>query len=701
MSRRVLGSVLAALVTASVFATAPTGASANADRASTTSPASTDKKPRDLARESARNLIESRSPRLRVGAGDGFRAGRIWSTPEGLQYASYERTYRGLPVHGGDFVVVTDRQGRVLDTSVAQRHRIGDLSVRPSVAASRAADAARALLDDARTRGRAELVVDATGKPRLAWRVRVSGTTGDRDHRHHSVEDVYVDARTGRVIDRVPLLHFGSGTGHHNGPNPLPLDTTRVSSSSYSMKDPNIAGLDCRDDAINAVYTGSDDNWGDGTGTSKETGCVDALFSLQTQDAMLHDWLGRSSFDGSGGGWEVRVGKDEINAFYCPPGLVEPGYCDGTEQVRIGHNQAGTKWLTNLDVMAHEYGHGIDQHTPGGHSRGGTSEFVGDVFGALTEAYADQSSAYDPPDYTVGEEVNLVGQGPIRTMYNPSVNGDPNCYSSSIPNTEVHAAAGPGNHWFYLLAEGTNPSGKPSSPTCNGATNLTGIGIRDAGRIFYNAMLMKTSSSSYLKYRTWTLTAAKNLFPGDCTRFDKVKAAWDAVNVPAQAADPTCTTGGGGGGSQLLQNPGFESGATGWSGTTGVISTATGSQSPRSGSRFAYFGGNGRSSTENLTQTVTIPASAASATLTFWVRITTAESTTSRAYDTLRVQVVDGGTTSTRATYSNLDKSSSYVQKTVDLTAYKGRTISVRFLMNEDVSLQTTFATDDTALTIH
>ena len=54
-------------------------------------------------------------------------------------------------------------------------------------------------------------------------------------------------------------------------------------------------------------------------------------------------------------------------------------------------------------------------------------------------------------------------------MYNPSLVGDPNCYSTSIPSTEVHAAAGPLNHWFYLLAEGTNPTnGQPASPTCNG-----------------------------------------------------------------------------------------------------------------------------------------------------------------------------------------------------------------------------------------
>ena len=170
-----------------------------------------------------------------------------------------------------------------------------------------------------------------------------------------------------------------------------------------------------------------------------------------------------------------------------------------------------------------------------------------------------QAAADDAPDFLVGEEINLVGQGPIRNMYNPSAVGDPNCYSSSIPSTEVHAAAGPGNHWFYLLAEGSNPTnGQPASPTCNGSS-VTGIGIQKAQQIMYNAMLLKTTSSSYLKYRTWTLTAAKNLFPGSCTEFNTVKAAWDAVSVPAQSADPTCTATGG----VTVTNPGSKSGTVG------------------------------------------------------------------------------------------------------------------------------------------
>lgn len=79
------------------------------------------------------------------------------------------------------------------------------------------------------------------------------------------------------------------------------------------------------------------------------------------------------------------------------------------------------------------------------------NEATGDIFGALTEAYA--ANPNDPADFTVGEEADLVGDGPIRYMYNPSLAGDPNCWSSNIKNTEVHAAAGPLNHWFYLLSQ--------------------------------------------------------------------------------------------------------------------------------------------------------------------------------------------------------------------------------------------------------
>lgn len=790
MKRNLVGGLAAALVAASGLASFSLATSpAHADPVVKVSAAKDG--PRDKAHRSANALVKSRAPQLKASSADTFAAAPVVSGGGGLQFASYERSYKGLDVRGGDFVVVTNKDGQILSTSVAQKRAIGNLSVTPRLSAAAASAKAGANLTKTVVRGTPELVVHASETPRLTWKVRVSGLVHQGER---SVRDVYVDARTGAVVESQELLSYatGTGTGHHNGPNPLPIETTQVSSTSYNLTDPNTPGVNCgvenNSTATVPALSGPDNAWGDGTGTSKETGCVDALFGLQTQDKMLAQWLGRDGFNGNGGGWQVRVGLNDTNAFYCSPGLVEPGYCTGTEWVRIGHNQANTKWVTNLDVIAHEYGHGIDQNTPGGISGNGTQEFVGDVFGALTEAYANEAAAYDPPDYLVGEEVNLVGTGEIRNMYNPSAKGDPNCYSSSIPSTEVHAAAGPGNHWFYLLAEGTNPANGPTSTTCNSGGTLTGIGIQKAGKIFYNAMLMKTSSSSYLKYRTWTLTAAKNLYPGSCTEFNAVKAAWNAVSVPAQSADPTCTTagntvtvtnpgnrtgtvgtatslqltgsssgagqtltwsatglpaglsinastglvsgtpttaatsnvtvtatdttgasgstsftwtisGGGTPSANLLKNPGFESGAVDWTGTSGPITTNTG-RPARTGTWKLWLGGNGSTSTETINQSVAVPSSTGAATLSFWVAIDTAETTTSTAYDTAKVQVVSGTTTTTLATYSNLNKTSGYVQKTLDLSAYKGKTITVRFLLNEDSSLQTSFVVDDTSLTV-
>ena len=61
--------------------------------------------------------------------------------------------------------------------------------------------------------------------------------------------------------------------------------------------------------------------------------------------------------------------------------------------------------------------------------------------------------------------------------------------------------------------------------------------------------------------------------------------------------------------------------------------------------------------------------------------------------------MVDGATTTTPAAYSNLNKSTSYVQKTLNVLAYKGKTVTVKFLGQEDSSLRTSFVIDDVALT--
>ncbi|MCW2834120.1 MAG: peptidase thermolysin, partial [Nocardioides sp.] len=514
----------------------------------------------------------------------------------GTVSVAYERLHKGLPVVGGDFVVVTGASGAVLNTEVAQTAPVDVASTTPTLTQDRAVEISRGQVDSVAGVEPTSLVIWQDGATsRLSYETTVSGVDGGEASR----QSVYVDAQDGAVLGTKEHVVHGSGSAAYSGPNPLTFNTT-LSGSTYSMRDSAAPTLTCADSANNVVFSGPDDAWGNGNATNKETGCVDAFYGAQQMRMMMSSWLGRNGMNGSGGWVPIKVGLNDVNAYY-----------DGT-QVQIGHNQAN-QWIGELDVIAHEFGHGVDDKTPGGISGAGTQEFVGDVFGALTEFYDNQSASYDGPDWTVGEEVNLVGQGPIRDMANPAAAGDPACYTSSIPNTEVHSAAGPGNHFFYLLSMG-------GTSKCD-STSVSGIGVQNAGKIMYNAMLMKTSSSSYLKYRTWTLQAAKNL-DSTCAQFNAVKNAWDAVNVPAQTGDPTCGStpppppppGG-----NLLANPGFESGATSWGGTTGVITTNTG-RPARTGTWKAWLGGNGTTSTENLTQTVTIPATATAANLSYWIR---------------------------------------------------------------------------------
>ncbi|MGW5372852.1 putative Ig domain-containing protein, partial [Streptomyces sp. NPDC004011] len=124
--------------------------------------------------------------------------------------------------------------------------------------------------------------------------------------------------------------------------------------------------------------------------------------------------------------------------------------------------------------------------------------------------------------------------------------------------------------------------------------------------------------------------------------------AKDSTGASGATSFTWTVSGGGGGGctsSQLLSNPGFESGSTGWSTTTGVITTDSG-EAAHSGSYKAWLNGYGSSHTDTLSQSVTIPAGC-KATLTFYLHIDTAESGTT-AYDKLTVTA----SSKTLATYS-------------------------------------------------
>ena len=199
-------------------------------------------------------------------------------------------------------------------------------------------------------------------------------------------------------------------------------------------------------------------------------------------------------------------------------------------------------------------------------------------------------------------------------------------------------------------------------------------------------------------------TASTTITPAAGEHFYYAKVTQNDGNILWSA--PIWVTQGSGGGTtptptatELIVNGGFESGASSWTATSGVITSDAG-QAGHAGSYKAWLDGYGSAHTDTLYQAVTIPSSATSANLSFWLKVVSSETTTTNAYDTLKVQVrsTANAVLATLATYSNLNKGTVYAQKSFDLSAYKGQTVRIYFEGVEGSTVSTAFLIDDVSL---
>ncbi len=206
---------------------------------------------------------------------------------------------------------------------------------------------------------------------------------------------------------------------------------------------------------------------------------------------MLASWLGRSGIKGNGTGYPARVGLNDVNAYW-----------DGSI-TNYGHSTDNARQLTAIDIVAHENGHGIFYTTPGGsngdNETGGMNESTGDIFGAMTEC--------------VRREPQRPGRLPGRRGGQPHrQRPDPQHVQPERPRRPELLVTSHQEHRGARRRRSAEPLVLPAvaglerlagqSPTCNGST-VTGLGIQTAGKIFYNGLLLKTSS--------WTHAAARKV----------------------------------------------------------------------------------------------------------------------------------------------------------------------------------------------
>ena len=230
----------------------------------------------------------------------------------------------------------------------------------------------------------------------------------------------------------------------------------------------------------------------------------------------------------------------------------------------------------------------------------------------------------------------------------------------------------------------------------NSAVSLSASGLPSGVTAAFNPTSIAAPGSGS---STLTFTASSTAAAGTSTI--TINASGGGISH-STTISLTITTGGTT--TQILGNPGFENGSTNpapWTVTSGVINNST-SEPPHTGSWDAWLDGFGTSHTDTVLQQVTIPSTATAATLTFFLHIDTAETSTTTAFDTLTVQVLNSSGTvlSTLATYSNLNHATGYSQKSFNLLSFKGQTIQIFFKGVEDFELQTSFVLDDVNLNV-
>lgn len=468
---------------------------------------------------------------------------RSETDPYGSVHVRFDQQYHGIRVYGRQLLTHFNNENYLSAVNAKLEENI-TLDPQPQVSSTEALVVAR---DDLRSffgdavSGPTELIVFPWEENHyLAWNIRLTSDSPPGNWEY------FVDAHSGEIIFKANRIMTAEsiGTGFGVMGNTYEHIDTYENSGTYYLTDytrranNNIHGhngLMGDNEAIRtyiassslpgSIATDADNLWT----ASSQASAVDA----HMYTTLFYDWLlshlGRNSFTDNGSSLSTTV--DYIGEGY------NNAYWNGSRIVVWGWSSSYRSLATCPDVIAHEWGHAVTQYC--------SNLIYQKESGALNESFSDMIGAafefahpeYDNPDWYMGENGQLFGNG-FRDMANPPAMGDPDTYGpvdpnwkdviSCIPSNQndwcgVHTNSGVGNKWFYLLSNGG---------THNNVT-VEGIGVQNAIQIAYLANAFYwTSSSTYEEAAYGTISAANML---DTTYAWTIQAsnAWAAVGIDA------------------------------------------------------------------------------------------------------------------------------------------------------------------------
>ncbi|MEO1261558.1 MAG: M4 family metallopeptidase [Bacteroidota bacterium] len=499
---------------------------------------------------SAEELVARYRQHLGLGLGDELRLYRVDEDNIGFTHYRYQQYFNGIKVQGSQLLV--HEKGGLVKTLNGKLTRRLNTDVNAKITREKAIENAlkympsqrymwenqgaeqmlkRIKRDPAATYyPQPELVLVDAAFSQKASEYRLAYSLEVYSFQPEAKKWMFVDAATGDVFHEINMLHEhnvpGTAETKYHGTREIIVDSIAADSfrlfettRGHGIHTLNLMRSTNTDVAVDFF---DDDNYWNNVNSDQDEAATDAHWGAEmTFDYFLeeHDFLGLDG-DSMMLVSYVHYGDNVTNAFW------------NGAYASLGDGGASSTALTALDVVGHEFVHGITDFTADlvyQDESGALNESFSDIFGTAIEFWADPATG----DWEIGEDFLVE---PFRNMADPGLYNDPDTYfgdnwtTSSGDNGGVHTNSGVQNFWFFLLTEG-----KVDTNDFNNPYEVLPLGLDTAAQIaFRNLKYYLTESSRYSDARFGAVQAAADLF-GNCSfEVQQTQNAWYAVGVGPQ-----------------------------------------------------------------------------------------------------------------------------------------------------------------------
>ncbi len=451
-----------------------------------------------------------------------------------FSHVRYQQVHEGIPVFGASYILhakdkyVTAANGNFLPAIDVELTPI--LSAEQALSIAMSDMAAEEYEWQAHTKSAAPVpelniinqqLIKYNGNYNLVYRFEL------RSHTPIEAYEYYVDAHSGIILHKLDLHEGhgvpGSGKTRYYGEQTFIVDS--IAPDEFILRDPTRCA-----NGINILNDGS----GNFTSTTSHFDleneeqnevAVDAHYLTSRYYDLLRDnfdWLGLDDEDRSMNvSVHARGGTNFVNAYW-----------DGT-YAWFGNGDCNHGPLVTAEVLAHEFMHGIIDHTSRliySNESGAINESLADVMGHYLEYMVDEENF----SWTLGNSFALSEDNePFRVMDDPTSVGDPEYYGG--PNwqdgADVHINSSIGNLFYVMLSDGRSGTNLDGDEY-----NVTGVGVVEAAQfIFHTNRHYLMESSDYNAYYEACLLAAEEFYAGDPEMLHNIQEAWKAVGLPGES----------------------------------------------------------------------------------------------------------------------------------------------------------------------